>query len=75
VRVPKFLDDPAWEVMPVPEALTVEDFMAALRLWRWRRAMNGQSTGDSPRPGRSRMANANHHTLGRPVLKGPSHTR
>ncbi len=75
VRVPKLLDDPAWEVMPVPDTLAVEDFMAALRLWRWRRAMNGQSTGDSPRPGRARMVSADSHTRGRPTLKGPSHTR
>jgi hypothetical protein len=46
VRLPKHLDDPAWEVMPVPAALTLEDFLAALRLWRWQRAMSGQPTGD-----------------------------
>jgi len=46
VRLPKLLDDPAWEVMPVPATLTLEDFLAALRLWRWQRAMNGQPTGD-----------------------------
>ena len=46
VRLPKHLDDPAWEVMPVPASLTLEDFLAALRLWRWQRVMNGQPTGD-----------------------------
>jgi len=46
VRLPKQLDDPAWEVMPVPATLTLEDFLAAFRLWRWQRAMNGQPTGD-----------------------------
>ena len=46
VRLPKQLDDPAWEVMPVPATLTLEDFLAALHLWRWQRAMNGQPTGD-----------------------------
>ena len=46
VRLPKQLDDPAWEVMPVPATLTLEDFLAALRLWRWQRTMNGQPTGD-----------------------------
>jgi hypothetical protein len=46
VRLPKHLDDPAWEVMAVPAALTLEDFLAALQLWRWQRAMNGQPTGD-----------------------------
>ena len=46
VRLPKLLDDPAWEVMPVPAALTLDDFLAALRLWRWQRGMSGQPTGD-----------------------------
>jgi hypothetical protein len=46
VRLPKHLGDPAWEVMPVPASLTLDDFLAALRLWRWQRAMNGQPTGD-----------------------------
>jgi len=48
VRLPKYQDDPAWEAMPVPEALTVEDFRAALRLWRWQRRMAGQPEGDRP---------------------------
>src|SRR6202047_3080492 len=46
VRLPKYQDDPAWEAMPVPEALTVEDFRAALRLWRWQRRMAGPGGGD-----------------------------
>jgi len=50
VRLPKYQDDPAWEAMLVPEALTVEDFRAALRLWRWQRRMAGQSEGDRPAP-------------------------
>src|SRR5258705_355971 len=37
VRLPKYQDDPAWEAMPVPEALSVEDFRAALRPWRCQR--------------------------------------
>jgi len=45
VRLPKRLDDPAWEVMPVPATLMLDDFLAALRLWRWHRGMNGQPTG------------------------------
>jgi hypothetical protein len=49
VRLPKHLEDPAWEVMPVPTTLPLEDFLAALRLWRWQRAMNGQPTGDQHR--------------------------
>jgi hypothetical protein len=48
VRLPKYQDDPAWEAMPVPEALTLEDFRAALRLWRWQRRMAGQPEGDRP---------------------------
>ncbi len=48
VRLPKYQDDPAWEAMPVPETLTVEDFRAALRLWRWQRRMAGQPEGDPP---------------------------
>ena len=36
------------EAMPVPEALSVEDFRAALRLWRWQRRMAGQTEGDRP---------------------------
>jgi len=37
--------------MPVPDALTIEDFRAALRLWRWQRRMAGQPEGDQPRSG------------------------
>ena len=48
VRLPKYQDDPAWEAMPVPETLTVEDFRAALRLWRWQRRMAGQPEGARP---------------------------
>lgn len=60
VRLPKQLDDPAWEVMPVPATLTLEDFLAALRLWRWQRAMNGQPTGDR------RMDRASHRDVSSP---------
>ncbi len=49
VRLPKYQEDPAWEALPVPETLTVEDFRAALRLWRWHRRMTGQPEGDCPR--------------------------
>ena len=48
VRLPKLLDDPAWEVMPVPATLRLADFLAALQLWRWQRQMQGRSTGDRP---------------------------
>ncbi len=61
VRLPKHLDDPAWEVMPVPAGLTLEDFLAALRLWRWQRAMNGQPTGDQ------NLGRARHQTIPSPT--------
>jgi len=47
VRLPKLVTDPAWEVMLVPATLSIEDFMAAMRLWRWLRRMEGKPTGDS----------------------------
>jgi hypothetical protein len=51
VRLPKLLDDPAWEVMPVPEELRIEEFQAALALWRWQRQMEGRPIGDmAPHP-------------------------
>src|SRR5215468_10852062 len=46
VRVPKLMDDPSWEVMAVPETLVIDDFIAALRLWRWQRQMEGRPIGD-----------------------------
>ena len=46
VRVPKLVDDPSWEVMAVPETLVIDDFIAALRLWRWQRQMEGRPIGD-----------------------------
>ncbi len=56
VRVPKLVDDPAWEVMTVPETLVIDDFLAAVRLWRWQRQMEGKPIGDlrSARPCRER---------------------
>src|SRR5499427_9061360 len=45
VRLPKLLEDPAWEVMAVPETLALEDFLAAVRLWRWWRRMEGKPVG------------------------------
>src|SRR5262249_36992775 len=35
VRLPKRLDDPAWEAMPVPSTITMGEFLSALQLWRW----------------------------------------
>ena len=46
VRVPKLVDDPVWEVMTVPETLVIDDFLAAARLWRWQRQMEGKPIGD-----------------------------
>jgi len=53
VRVPKLVDDPSWELMAVPETLGIDDFLAAARLWRWQRRMEGKPVGDlySGRPG------------------------
>ena len=51
VRLPKRLDDPAFEVGWVPETVTLADFLAALRLWRWARRMAGLPTGDVPADG------------------------
>src|SRR5262249_31089844 len=45
VRLPKRLEDPAWEAMPVPTTITMEDFLAALRLWQWQRRMEGKRDG------------------------------
>jgi hypothetical protein len=42
VRLPKQPEDPAWEAMPVPDTITLDDFLAALRLWRWQRRMEGK---------------------------------
>src|SRR6266850_1240304 len=50
VRLPKLLDDPAWEVMTVPETLGLPDFLAALRLWRWQRHIEGRFAGTRPTP-------------------------
>ena len=56
VRVPKLVDDPSWEVMAVPETLGIDDFLAAARLWRWQRRMEGKLVGDlhPGRPGHER---------------------
>ena len=49
VRLPKRLDDPAWEAMTVPATITVEEFLAALRLWQWQRRMDGKDDGRAAR--------------------------
>src|SRR5262249_31948989 len=45
VRLPKLLEDPAWEVMTVPNTVPLGDFLAALRLWRWQRRSEGRPFG------------------------------
>ena len=45
VRLPKRLDDPAWEAMAVPDTITMDEFVAALRLWQWTRRMDGKADG------------------------------
>ncbi len=45
VRLPKLVEDPAWEVMSVPGSVRLEDFLAALRLWQWQRRMQGKPVG------------------------------
>ena len=47
VRLPRLLNDPAWEVMSVPDTLRQNDFLAALALWRWHRRMEGRPVGDA----------------------------
>jgi hypothetical protein len=49
VRLPKRLDDPAWEAMAVPATITVDEFLAALRLWQWQRRMDGKGDGRAAR--------------------------
>ena len=50
VRLPKLVDDPGWEVMSLPETVTLSDFLAAGNLWRWQRRMDGQPEGDRLAP-------------------------
>jgi len=45
VRLPKLVEDPAWEVMMVPDTVPLADFLAALRLWRWQRRVEGRPYG------------------------------
>jgi hypothetical protein len=49
VRLPKRLDDPAWEAMAVPATIMVDEFLAALRLWQWQRRMDGKGDGRAVR--------------------------
>lgn len=42
VRLPKVMTDPAFEAVPVPDDVTIEDFLAVLHCWRWMRRMDGK---------------------------------
>jgi genome maintenance exonuclease 1 len=44
LRLPKTLADPAFEAVTVLDA-PLDDFLAALRLWRWQRRMDGKPVG------------------------------
>ncbi len=44
VRLPKTLEDPTFEVMVVPDT-SMDDFLAVLRVWRWKRLIEGKPVG------------------------------
>lgn len=72
VRLPKQLADPAWEVMPVPETMSLEDFLAAVQLWRWQRRMEGQRVDDTPLDSSPCRGHRSADTV---VMLSPSGTR
>jgi hypothetical protein len=43
VRLPKTLEDPAFETMIVPESVTLETFLATKKVWEFKRAMDGKA--------------------------------
>lgn len=45
VRLPKTLDDPAFETMIVPDTVMLESFLAAKKLWEFKRTMEGKTIG------------------------------
>lgn len=57
LRLPKTLDDlkeaQPFEAVHVPETATLDAFLAALRLWRWRRQADGRPVGTPPAYGRA----------------------
>jgi hypothetical protein len=55
LRLPKTLDDPAFESAPVPE-IPLDDFLAVKRAWQWKRRMEGQKIGGREAPARSTSA-------------------
>lgn len=44
LRLPKTLEDPQFEPVPVP-AIPMEDFLAVKRAWEWKRRMEGKRIG------------------------------
>lgn len=50
LRLPKVIDDPDFEAVPVPET-PLAAFHHALGLWRWNRIAEGLPTGATPRGG------------------------
>lgn len=47
LRLPKVVEDPAFEAMIVPET-PLEDFLAVRRVWCWKRRMDGLPVGSRP---------------------------
>lgn len=45
VRLPKTLDDPAFEAMYVPKHATLDAFLAVFSAWRWKRIAEGKRVG------------------------------
>ncbi|HMH53110.1 MAG TPA: hypothetical protein VK548_22920 [Candidatus Acidoferrum sp.] len=72
VRLPKLLGDPAWEVMLVPEELRIEDFQAALALWRWQRLMDARPVGHHPTEPPCRTCDAELDAARAPATAGPT---
>jgi len=47
LRLPKVVEDPAFEAMVVP-AVPLPVFLSALNLWKWKRSMEGLPVGSRP---------------------------
>jgi hypothetical protein len=47
LRLPKVVEDPAFEAMVVPE-VPLPVFLSALTLWKWKRTMDGLPVGSRP---------------------------
>jgi hypothetical protein len=55
LRLPKTLDDPAFEAAPVPQ-IPLEDFLAVKQAWEWKRRMEGKWIGGREAPARPTSA-------------------